>query len=88
MRRASVSLSNPEGLHARPGALFTMTASSFECSVQVTKNGKSVNGKSVISLISLDCRVGEQITIVTDGPDEVEALQRLVALITADFATL
>jgi len=88
MGRATICLTNPEGLHARPAALFTMTAAGFGCSVEVSKNGKTVNGKSVIKLISLDCRVGDEITIATSGPDEAAALQRLVSLVTTELATL
>jgi phosphocarrier protein len=88
MGRATIYLTNPEGLHARPAALFTMTAAGFGCNVEVSKNGKTVNGKSVIKLISLDCRVGDEITIATSGPDEAAALQRLVSLVTTELATL
>ena len=81
MATATVTLNNPVGLHARPAALFTMTASGFACDVQVSKNGKAVNGKSVIKLISLDCRTGDAITITTEGTDEAAALDALVALV-------
>jgi phosphotransferase system HPr (HPr) family protein len=78
MSRASVRLTNPQGLHARPAALFTMTASGFGCDIQVEKAGKTVNGKSVIKLLSLDCRFGDEITITADG---AVAVQKLVGLI-------
>jgi phosphotransferase system HPr (HPr) family protein len=81
MQRASVRLTNPQGLHARPAAMFTMTASGFPCDIQVEKAGKTVNGKSVIKLLSLDCRTGDQITITADGIDDVVAVQKLVGLI-------
>jgi phosphotransferase system HPr (HPr) family protein len=81
MTSATVVVTNPVGLHARPAALFTITASGFACEVQVSKNGKSINGKSVIKLISLDCRTGDAITITTDGDDEVAALDKLVTLV-------
>ena len=47
----------------------------------MSKNGKSVNGKSVIKLISLDCRTGDEITITTSGIDEVVALEKLSVLV-------
>jgi phosphocarrier protein HPr len=81
MASSTVRLTNPVGLHARPAALFTMAAAGFGCDVQVSKNGKSVNGKSVIKLISLDCRTGDEITITTSGVDEAVALDKLVALV-------
>lgn len=81
MATATVRLTNPQGLHARPAAMFSMTASGFGCDVQVSKNGKTVNGKSVIKLISLDCRTGDEITITTSGMDEVVALEKLAVLV-------
>ena len=86
MASATVRLTNPVGLHARPAALFTMTASGFGCDVRVSKNGKDVNGKSVIKLISLDCRTGDSITITTEGVDEAIALQRLVTLVESGLS--
>jgi phosphotransferase system HPr (HPr) family protein len=81
MAMAAVRLTNPHGLHARPAAMFSMIASGFACDVEVSKNGKSVNGKSVIRLISLDCRPGDEITITTNGVDEVAALEQLSVVV-------
>ena len=81
MASASVQLTNSQGLHARPAAVFTMTAARFGCDIQVEKAGNSVNGKSIIKLLSLDCRYGDEITITADGTDDVVAVQKLVGLI-------
>lgn len=81
MATATVRLSNPLGLHARPAATFTMTASRFSCDIQVEKAGRSVNGKSVIKLLALDCRKGDEITITTSGTDEAAALEKLITLV-------
>jgi phosphotransferase system HPr (HPr) family protein len=81
MATATVRLSNPLGLHARPAAMFTMTASRFDCDIQVEKSGRAVNGKSVIKLLALDCRSGDEITITTGGADEAVALDKLVSLV-------
>jgi phosphotransferase system HPr (HPr) family protein len=86
MATATVRLTNPQGLHARPAAMFSMTASGFGCEVLVSKNGKTVNGKSVIRLISLDCRTGDEITITTSGIDEVVALEKLSVLVQQGLA--
>lgn len=81
MATATVRLGNALGLHARPAAMFTMTASGFSCDIQVEKAGRSVNGKSVIKLLALDCRKGDEITITTGGTDEGVALEKLVSLV-------
>ncbi|MDQ1723000.1 MAG: phosphocarrier protein HPr [Frankiaceae bacterium] len=81
MPRTDVRLIHPHGLHARPAAMFSMTASGFSCDVKVSKNGRIVNGKSVISLIGLDCRTGDQVCIITSGVDEDDALEQLAELL-------
>jgi phosphotransferase system HPr (HPr) family protein len=83
MPRAVVTLTNPHGLHARPAAAFTMAASAYPCDVTVEKAGRAVNAKSIMSLMALDCRVGDEIAISTSGTGDVAALSELVALVDA-----
>jgi phosphocarrier protein len=58
-----------------------MAAAGFSSDIQVEKAGKSVNGKSVIKLLALDCRNGDEITIVATGIDEAAAVDKLKGLV-------
>jgi len=76
-----VELMNASGLHARPASLFVMEANKFQSEIFVEVNGKRVNAKSILGLLSLAVRQGTKITIISTGPDEAEALQALCNLI-------
>lgn len=65
------------GLQARPAALFVQEANRFSSDVFLEKEGKKVNAKSIMGLMSLAVGSGTVISIITDGSDEEEAISRL-----------
>jgi phosphocarrier protein HPr len=77
----TVVLPNPTGLHARPAKVFAKAAASFPGDVVVSKDGREVNAKSVLSVLTLDCHQGDQIVIRVSGEGAEEALEELVALV-------
>ena len=86
MLEQSVVIVNKTGLHARPATLLVKTAASFPCEVILIKNGKSFNGKSIISVMSAAVKEGEDITVRTDGDREEEALAAIITLIKTGLA--
>jgi phosphocarrier protein HPr len=80
---ATVTLRNASGLHARPAKIFSRAAATHPADVTVEKDGRRVNAKSVLSLLTLDCHRGDEILISTDGEDAESALAELVALVEA-----
>jgi phosphocarrier protein HPr len=83
---ASVTLRNPTGLHARPAKLFAQAAAGFLATVTVGKGERQVNGKSVLSILTLDCHQGDEIVIHTEGDGAEEALVGLVALLESGLS--
>lgn len=81
MQERKVVLSNEDGLHARAAALFVQVANKFSSNVYIEYDGKKVNGKSIIGVMSLGAFVGEEITIITNGIDEKEAIEELTNLV-------
>lgn len=81
MPSKTVTLTNPSGLHARPASVFAKAAAAHPCTVTIGKGERTVNAKSVLSVLTLDCHQGDQLTIVTDGDDADTALTDLVALV-------
>jgi phosphocarrier protein HPr len=77
----NVTLPNPSGLHARPASVFAKAAAGHACAVTIAKDGREVNAKSVLSVLTLDCHQGDELTITTDGEGADEALSELVALV-------
>jgi phosphocarrier protein HPr len=78
-----VTLRNASGLHARPAKIFARAAAEHAADVAVEKDGRRVNAKSVLSLLTLDCHQGDEIVISTDGDGAEAALAELVALVEA-----
>lgn len=76
---------NPLGMHARPAAEFVKTASRFRSSVQVSKDGISVNGKSILGVMMLVAERGASMHIRAEGDDAEGAMNALVALVAAGF---
>jgi phosphocarrier protein len=83
--RQEVVILNAMGLHARAAARFVQLASRFQSRIEVLRDNRSANGKSILGLLSLVGRQGTRLTIAADGPDEAEAVQALVRLIDARF---
>ena len=81
MQSINVKILNDTGLHARPATLLVKKASSFKCDVSIECNGKKVNAKSLIGILSLGATKDSEITIITSGEDEVEAVKGLVKLV-------
>ena len=81
MRQQDVKVKLKTGLQARPAALFVQEATRFQSDVFIEKNGKKVNAKSIMGLMSLALGSGETFTLITDGHDEDTALQSLASFV-------
>lgn len=69
------------GLQARPAALFVQEANRFSSEVFVEKDGKKVNAKSIMGLMSLAVSTGAVITLIVNGSDEEEAIEALASYV-------
>ena len=81
MQERPVTVVNKLGLHARAAAKFVTAASAFSSNVDISKNGQSVNGKSIMGVMMLAASRGTELIIMTQGEDEVEAAHSLLSLI-------
>ena len=81
MLEKEVTLTNEVGLHARPAALFSKAAGRFSADITIVKNDAEANAKSMLSVLKLDVRKGDRITVVASGGDEGRAIDELVTLI-------
>lgn len=72
------------GLQARPAALFVQEATRFSSDIYIEKDGKQVNAKSIMGLMSLAINSGANITLIAEGSDEQEALEALVTYVQQD----
>jgi phosphocarrier protein HPr len=85
MTSRTVTVVNVLGMHARAAARFVRLASSFVSQVRVNREGRMIDGKSIMGLLLLAAARGAAITISVDGPDEVAAIDALSALVERGF---
>lgn len=85
MIETKITIINLLGLHARASAKFVSTASRFQSNLNVTKDAKTINGKSIMGVMMLAANKGSEITLQSDGPDEKEQLNAMVELINNRF---
>ena len=81
----SVEVTNPVGLHARPATFFIQKANEFKSTIWVEKEGRRVNAKSLLGVLSLGISQNTTINIIADGADEELAVNSLVELIESSF---
>jgi len=81
----TLQIQNDLGLHARAGTKFVQIASKFPCEITVTKGGSEVNGKSILSLLTLMAPKGTTITIRARGERAADAVAALAQLIEDKF---
>jgi phosphocarrier protein len=80
-----VTIPNRLGLHARAAAKFVHTATRFRSQVRVSRDTRTMDGKSIMGVLLLAASQGTTITITAEGPDAAEAVQALVGLVTSGF---
>ncbi|MGN0308034.1 MAG: HPr family phosphocarrier protein [Lachnospiraceae bacterium] len=82
MSRKEVTVQIPGGLEARPIAVLVQVASQYESSVYLEVEGKRVNAKSIMGMMTLGLNAGEKVIIEADGNDEEAAVEGMEKYIT------
>lgn len=75
MMEKSITIQLSEGLQARPVAMLVQVASQHESSVYIEAEGKRVNAKSIMGMMSLALGTGESVKVIADGADESAAIE-------------
>jgi phosphocarrier protein len=85
MIKTTTTIINKLGLHARASAKLTKLAGSFPCEVWISKGERRVNAKSIMGVMMLAAGIGSEVELETDGTQEQEAMNGLLALISDKF---
>ncbi|MCU0841710.1 MAG: HPr family phosphocarrier protein [Thiobacillaceae bacterium] len=85
MLEREVQILNQLGLHARASAKLTQLAGQFKSEVWLARDGRRVNGKSIMGVMMLAAAKGTTLRLEVDGPDEGEAMAALETLIADKF---
>ena len=81
MQQRDVEIVNKLGLNALASTKLTQLAAKYQCHVSLARSGRKVNAKSLMGVMMLAAGKGSHVVLETDGPDETEALDAIVALI-------
>ncbi len=85
MQEQSITIINKLGLHARAAGKLVETTSRFGCDITIEKDGRNVDGKSIMAMMMLAAGKGTEITIKANGEDESNALTAIIDLINNRF---
>jgi phosphocarrier protein HPr len=86
MSERTVTIASSVGLHARPAALFVQAASATGLPVQISKTGgEPVDARSILSVMALGAKCGQEVLLTAEGKDADTALDGLVALLSRDL---
>ncbi len=85
MQQATVEIINKLGLHARAAAKLIGVTSAYGSTVALTNGAKTIDGKSIMSVMMLAASQGTELSIAVEGDDEEAALAAIVALIADRF---
>jgi len=83
--RRSLRIRNRLGLHARAAARFVHTASRYRSQVSASRDGRTMDGKSILGILLLAAPQGALIELAVEGPDEDEAMAALETLVADGF---
>lgn len=81
MKEKKIVVKNTSGLHARPASLLVSLAQQFQSDIFIEKAGTSVNGKSMLGVLSIAAAKDEEITIIANGCDENDAIDAIENLV-------
>ena len=77
MVQKSMQIQLSNGLEARPVAVLVQKASMFDSEIYIEAEGKKVNAKSIMGMMSLGLNAGETVTVIANGADEADAVEAL-----------
>lgn len=83
MTEKSMKIQLSGGLEARPVAMLVQVASQYESSVYIEAEGKRVNAKSIMGMMSLALGTGESVKVIADGSDEQAAIDGIEEYLSA-----
>jgi phosphocarrier protein len=85
MESRTLLITNALGMHARAEARFVRLASAYVSKIQVGRDERTMDGKSILGLLLLAAAQGTSITVSAEGPDAREAIEALARLVESGF---
>lgn len=79
MKEFNYIITDAQGIHARPAGMLVKLAAGMSCDVKIIKDGRAVDAKRIMGVMSLGAKQGQEVTIVAEGDGEAEAIVVLEA---------
>ena len=86
MTKKNIQVKLESGLEARPVALLVQEASKYESTIYIECEGKRVNAKSIMGMMSLGLDAGEELVVVAEGTDEQTAVDNIEKFLSGEVA--
>ena len=88
MIEKTVKIINKAGLHTRPAATVVKMAAKYKCDFYIARDGMSINGKSIIGVMTLAAEEGAELELIFNGEDEKKAAEEIVNYFERGFDEL
>lgn len=85
MKEFSYTIKDPEGIHARPAGILVKEAAKFNSKITIESNGKEVDAKRILGIMSLGVKKGQDIIMRAEGDDEEQAIESLKETLEANL---
>lgn len=85
MLQQTIVITNRDGLDAKSAAMLVQVACRYRSQILIEQGSKIINGKSMMGVLSLGVGARDQVTLMTNGADEKEAMQAVSAVLTSGF---
>lgn len=86
MTKRNIQIKIESGLEARPVALLVQEASKYDSKIYIECEGKKVNAKSIMGMMSLGLNAGEELVVTADGEDEQTAVDNIEKFLSGEVA--
>lgn len=77
MKTFQYTITDPEGIHARPAGDLVKAAKEFNCTIKMAKDGKAMDCKKIFGIMGLAVKAGQEVTMTFDGEDEDKAFETI-----------
>ena len=85
MKQITSTVSDPQGVHARPAGVLIKKIKEFQCAATISKDDKTADARKMFAVLGLGIKCGESITLTFDGADEEQAASALAQTLAEHF---
>lgn len=85
MKQITFTVTDPQGVHARPAGVLIKKIKEFQCAATISKDDKTADARKMFAVPGLGIKCGESITLTFDGADEEQAASALAQTLAEHF---